>query len=435
MPKLPDSLTRTVRRLIANPWLLFIPFLGLYLLIVLVLRNRAMSGDAGRYLLYAENLLNGGYAPAGTEYLWNGPGYPIFLLPFVGLNAPSLAIILANAVLLYLAHVLLYKSIRIFTTPKMAALAGIAWAAHYSIYERLPMIVTEAFSIFLLCAVIYLFSRTPLALRRDRAFRPYLILLGIGIAWLILTKVLFGYVFLFALAVLAVVYFFSTQKKALRVAALAVALGLALQSPYLIYTYQLTGRPLYWANSGGSSLYWMSSPYPGEYGNWDSMNRTTFTGRDLEAIAANHEADAQRLKETQIDGLASVATDDLYKSLAIANIKAHPLKFIQNCLANVSRLFFGFPNSYQYENLKFLKYLPNLFLLPLMLYGLFIAGLNFRAVPLAIRGLLFIGLLYFALSVPLSAYPRMFLAIAPVFVLLIAYTLHKTVRISPLINR
>ncbi len=423
-----NSIKPLGRRMLSDPWLLFAPFLGLYLLIVLVLRNRAMTGDAGRYLMYAENLLRGSYAPAGSEYLWNGPGYPIFLMPFVGLNAPPLMISLANAILLYLAHVLLFKSTAVFSSTRAAALAGVAWAAHYSIYELLPLIFTEVFTLFLVCSIIFLATRIHLALRRGQAYMRSLVLLAIAIAWLILTKVLFGYVFLIGLVLIGLTYYFSTHKKALRVAALAIGLGLAFQSPYLIYTYHLTGRPLYWANSGGSSLYWMSSPYPGEYGNWDSMNRTSFEGRDLEAIAANHQADAERLKETLVGDFASVATDDLYKSLAIANIKARPLKFVQNCLANISRLFFGFPNSFQYENLKFLKYLPNLFLLPLMVFSLLVAGFNFRAIPIVLRALIAVGLIYFILSVPLSAYPRMFLAVAPIFILAIAYVLHKSVR-------
>ncbi len=40
--------------------------------------------------------------------------------------------------------------------------------------------------------------------------------------------------------------------------------------PYLLMTYSLTGKPFYWGSSGGLSLYWMSTPYDTEMGDWFS---------------------------------------------------------------------------------------------------------------------------------------------------------------------
>ena len=40
--------------------------------------------------------------------------------------------------------------------------------------------------------------------------------------------------------------------------------------PYLFYTYHLTGKHFYWANSGGLGLYWMASPDPNDFGSWFS---------------------------------------------------------------------------------------------------------------------------------------------------------------------
>ena len=51
-------------------------------------------------------------------------------------------------------------------------------------------------------------------------------------------------------------------------------------SPYALYTWRLTGRVFYWANSGGTTLYWMSTPFEGEYGDW---NNDTFTAHCTEA--------------------------------------------------------------------------------------------------------------------------------------------------------
>ena len=41
-------------------------------------------GDEQRYIDYANNLWNGFYSPDFPNiFIWNGPGYPIFLMPFI----------------------------------------------------------------------------------------------------------------------------------------------------------------------------------------------------------------------------------------------------------------------------------------------------------------------------------------------------------------
>ena len=39
-------------------------------------------------------------------------------------------------------------------------------------------------------------------------------------------------------------------------------------SPYLFYTYNLTGEYLYFASSGGNLMYWSSNPNISELGQW-----------------------------------------------------------------------------------------------------------------------------------------------------------------------
>src|SRR5690349_1086566 len=46
----------------------------------------APVGDEWRYLYYADNLLHGFYSPHDRVFLWNGPGYPLLLAPFVGID-------------------------------------------------------------------------------------------------------------------------------------------------------------------------------------------------------------------------------------------------------------------------------------------------------------------------------------------------------------
>ena len=411
-----------------NPWVFYLPFLVLYLFVVIVLRDRIMSGDAGRYLMYAENLCQGYYAPKDNFFIWNGPGYPLVLMPFVAFNLPLITIACFNAVLLYLAHVLLFKALRFYVSINTALVFGTFWALHFSTYELLPIISTEIFTIFLVSLIIYFSISVFAKSQASISLRKPIWILGFLFGLLVLTKVIFAYVLLLLLPLVVVAYFFKRDRKNTLKTLYILGIAFLVNLPYLIYTYNLTGRYLFCAKSGGVSLYWMSTPHSGEYGDWQSSHFQAFKGRDVKRIEANHRKDFEKMEaigERRIPGLKA---DDLFKKMAIENIKNHPKKYLVNCVANVNRLFFGFPNSYQDENLKFLKYTPNIIFIPLILYSLFIVLVNFRKVPYEFKFLLLVSLIYLGLSVLVSTFPRMFLVIAPVFVWLISYTVYQTVQ-------
>ncbi|MGH2563534.1 MAG: hypothetical protein ACRDE5_03410, partial [Ginsengibacter sp.] len=82
-----------------NPWLLFAPFLALYIIVVLIFHKPGTFGDEGRYLMFANHLIHGFYSPLPPNIdLGNGPGYPLILTPFVALQVPLICITLLNAV-------------------------------------------------------------------------------------------------------------------------------------------------------------------------------------------------------------------------------------------------------------------------------------------------------------------------------------------------
>src|SRR5687768_1899633 len=98
-----------------RPFVSFIPFLLLYIGIILVGQEETLFGDEGRYLQFAQNLLHGFYSPPPPEInLWNGPGFPIYLIPFVALKAPLLLIKLFNAFLHYLTLIVFYHTLKNF---------------------------------------------------------------------------------------------------------------------------------------------------------------------------------------------------------------------------------------------------------------------------------------------------------------------------------
>src|SRR5688572_4691293 len=84
---------RNWSKLAANPFILFLPFLIFFIAYILIKNNNAFESDEERYYIFAQHLLNGYYSdPAPKINLWNGPGYPIFLMPFVALGLPLVII-------------------------------------------------------------------------------------------------------------------------------------------------------------------------------------------------------------------------------------------------------------------------------------------------------------------------------------------------------
>ena len=85
-----------------NPLLVFFPFLLLFILIILNFGSNKIIGDEVRYFNFANNILAGFYSPPSPDInLWNGPGYPLFLTPFVWLQTPLIILKLTNAFLQY----------------------------------------------------------------------------------------------------------------------------------------------------------------------------------------------------------------------------------------------------------------------------------------------------------------------------------------------
>lgn len=99
------------------------PFLLLYLIICIVFAPHENIGDEGRYLYFANNLLSGFYSPPSPEFnLWNGPGYPFFLAPFMFFKLPLLALRLLNGFLLYFSLIISYKTLSIYSSKRSAFL-------------------------------------------------------------------------------------------------------------------------------------------------------------------------------------------------------------------------------------------------------------------------------------------------------------------------
>ena len=98
----------TIRFLENKPFITFLPFLIFYCIFVACSSYKYDIGDAPRYLQFADNLLHGFYSDPQNINLWNGPGYPLILVPFVALKQPLWVIATANAFFMYFSVVYVF---------------------------------------------------------------------------------------------------------------------------------------------------------------------------------------------------------------------------------------------------------------------------------------------------------------------------------------
>jgi hypothetical protein len=418
-----------------NPFVLFFPFLLLYTGIVLKVTHGfdlqnllPRHADEIRYIDYAKNLLKGTYAFDNNYRLWNAPGYPIFLMPFVALKLPYIFITLCNALLKYLSIVFLYKALRHYTSMRISVVGSLIWGLYFLSFIELPAICTEPLTEFLI---------TFLGFCLIKAFqfrsRKYVWLSGISLGLLILTKAIFSYVLLGLLllygigALLAKVtraYEKRNTIKALHI----LSIAFLLVFPYIIYTYSLTGKVYYFADSGGMQLYWMSTPFENEYGEWHNANLTRKKNNlcDDSMLVVNHRKDMDYVNQ-----FTGFDRDDAYKKLAIENIKKHPLKYIRNCFANSGRLLFTFPDSYQpQDDHDLLNVYINSFFWVGMIAASLLALLNFRRMRFEMNMIAILIFSYFGVSVLVSGMLRFFYVMIPLMLIWIIYVISRTIIIK-----
>jgi hypothetical protein len=297
----------------------------------------------------ARNILEGYLASEDSLFLWNGPGYPLYLAPFVALGLPLLLPKLGNAIFLWLAVVRFHGALGLLGMDRGRLAAAYALGALLFLHgPALELLMTESLSAYLAAAAAchYLASLRP----ERRGAGIQLALAGSHLGYLALTKVFFGYAAAASLAAgLAGTACLRARSRsggpaprtdgastAFRNGSLVCSLALIFCLPYLVYTYRLTGKPFFWSNSGGSQLYCMTVPEDHLLGDW----------LHFEAVQASPEffgAHAAFFRE--VSALDYVARDEALKAAALRNLRAHPLKYFRNWRANVNRMVFGFPAS------------------------------------------------------------------------------------------
>lgn len=415
-----------------NPYLLFSPFLVVFTIYVFLQPTDGIFGDQPRYLEYAQNLIHGFYSsPAPDISLINGPGYPIIIMPFLALKLPLIIIALLNPFFYYFSIIFLYKALKEIVAFNYVIIFSMAWACYFIAYRNIPFIATETFTYLLISILTHSIFR---AFRQENALSTmnYIILSGITLGYLVLTKMIFGHVLTFMLVGGGILWIINRNNHNYRKGLIILLIAFITTLPYILYTYNLTGRILYWG-TGSNNLYWMSTPFEGEYGDWQTnlnLNTTKMSNYNIRGadsiLRAHHQEDFNEIMKHK-----GLEQDDLYKKLSIQNIKSNPLKYSQNIIYNMGRLIFHFPFSHAIQQPKILILFPiHGLLLTFILFSIIPTYLNWKKVPFSLKFLLILIFLYFGASLLVSALVRMFTIIVPILLLWIAYIFQNTMKIN-----
>jgi hypothetical protein len=382
---------------------------SLYVVLVIRLAPTQFVGDEGAYVQLATNLTRGYFSPPDHIQLWWGPGYPLMLAPFVALDLPTLIPRLFNVVCILAAIVLTWLTARLFVRPVVALLVAAFVAIYPPAIQALPYLASEPLALLLATGWMYGCCRALGTLEKtgdEQTWSPtgVLVASAAALAGLALTRIFFGWVILASLAA-SLLLLAVLRTRTYRQWVLLFGLALLLCSPYLLYTYRVTGRVLYWGTSGGLSLYWMSSPYPGELGDWFSEADM----RDDPRLNPNH-----RAVYASIDGLDQVQADDVLRQLAVEQITAHPGKFALNWIDNAGRLILNYPYSFSSFNVRSLIVgVLNAPAVSLAAVALGLLLLHRRRLPSALAAIGLVTSIAFVGASLLSAYVRLFLPLLP----------------------
>ncbi len=351
----------------------------------------------------------------------NGPGYPLFLAPFIALGLPPIAAKLANGFLVMLAVVFLYKTLLFFVTDKVATIYSYFFGLYWPIFKWMHYRITDFLSVFLICAVLYLVVKQ---LRGKRGSAWMIGLTTFLIGYLILTKLFFSYIILICL-ILATVLFIIYRLRSLRTLILVLSLGWSIGSvPYLSYTYKLTNKSFYWGTNGGEQLYWMTSHLKHEYGNWitpDYVLENKVPGLD----SSHYDFFVKAHTKPPIE------RNEIFTQKAKQNLKENPMGYLYNFTASSLRLVFAFPYTHRLHSLSpYPRIFTNLLLLVPLLFSLMPTWRHRSHFPIEIKCIgLFIPI-YWGMTSAITGTLRHFYPVIPFIIIWLAFIYTHFVQIK-----
>lgn len=377
--------------------------------------------DERSYLELAHDLTHGAYTGLGWRPanpfpspdpdkpdLWFGPGLPLAITPLVAVGLPVEIVRLTGPVFLFLAVLVFFRLLRLCVARPLALLGGYALGLYFPFYVLLSNLHSEPLAILGIVGMLYLLARY-LGTGQLR----YGLLAGCAASAVALTRVEYGWVITLMLLAFLMSWLV-TGRRAFGQFAVVYAVALALCVPWLAYTHSVTGRAFLWGNSGSLSLYWMSSPYEQDLGDWRGGAYEIVYS---DPLLAHHRSFFRKLAR-----LDPVEQNRRLERAAFENIRVHPRKFVENVAANVSRMWFDLPFSAKQEELKLLFYaLPNSVVLWALVASSIVLARRRAQLPPESIGFVTFGALAFVLHSALAAYPRMLMPIIPIALWVIFY--------------
>ena len=330
--------------LLGSPVVRLLPLLGVLLLVSLLTDPGRPNGDEVPILAATHRLLHGYYAVQGTmdstKFLWHGPGLPALLAPLVSLGVPLAELRLTSPLLMFAAALLFYRFLRLRLSQRGALIGAYALGLYGPGYYVLGTVAKEPLA--LLCAIAALDGTTRYLMHG----RPrHAVLAGLSMGFLVMARLEYGWV-IAACLISGLVWWGLARLRhgpapgrtiVARRWTVVCAVGMLACVPWLTYTYELTHHLFYWGNSGGISLYWMSSPSASQLGEWHA----THTVNTDPALAA------YRPFFHYVSSLGPLRADLELQHIALVQALGHPAKYLLNLVANVGRMFLGFPFSFK----------------------------------------------------------------------------------------
>lgn len=375
--------------------------------------------DEPRYLEYATNLSHGFYVTDDNPEFVNGPGYPLVLLPFVASGAPLVLARMLNALLVAAAAWLLWAAVLPYAGKKWAAAAALFMVLHPSLARMSPFLMTEPLAMCCLCGFVFFFCK---ALHSPRRSWPLCAAAAFALGWLTLTRVLFGHVTMAtAVAILALFIFCKALRPSLKRALLILGLAFAMCVPYLAYTQAKTGKFMAWSTNGGELLYWITSHNEGENGHWFSHDD----------VMSRPELKPHVEFYRSIQDKSILEKEKAYSDKAKEHFQSDPKRVAFNWVCNVCRFFFGFPRSFQHEEVITVALVAfNGLLVLAVLIALSVTVIRPSSLPAELWVLAIFACFYMGGSTVASSLPRYFLLVVPIWLLIAAVAFRRRISVS-----
>jgi 4-amino-4-deoxy-L-arabinose transferase-like glycosyltransferase len=328
--------TRAEKLFAVSPrWLLaalIVPFLAIPIVL-----GPGDLGDEGAYLMYADNILHGGYvSEPGWSWIAHGPGLPLVLSPLVALGLPTLAIrCIVGPGLMSLAVLAFYSVGRMHLSRRAALALAFAFGAFWPLWPALRVVRNEPLTV--LC--LTLATLAVLRWHRDRQWR-HAFVAGAFLGFATLTRVEWGYLIVVWGLIAAVLAVRGRYVQPARFTLIVCAVAMALCLPYLAYTYDITHKPFFWSDNGGGQLFWMASGRGADLGDW----------HDASVVKTDPRLTTFRPLYRSLESRGPIGRDAGLRDAAVDNIKHRPLLYARNVGYNVERQVLNAPYSFTPTN-------------------------------------------------------------------------------------